>query len=161
MIAVLQQLDEDTIRELLEDPDHGLDVIERCARDDSVDLDKAWHGLHFLLTGTAWEGSPPHCFLLMGGEEVEDVDLGYGPARLLRPPAVRAFATALSALDEETLRSRFDPARMLEIDIYPAIWDRPVEQDDTLGYLLAHFAALRDFVGQASAAGRGLLVYLS
>ena len=27
------------------------------ARDDrELDLDKAWHGLHFLFTGTAWEG---------------------------------------------------------------------------------------------------------
>lgn len=161
MIAVLQQVDEGTIRALLEDPDRVLGVIEGCSTDDAVDLDKAWHGIHFLLTRTAWDGSPPSCFLLVGGEEVGEVDVGYGPARLLRPPAVTAFANALQALDEETLRFRFDPGRMQEIDIYPAIWDRPAEQQDTLGYLLEHFATLRDFVGRASAAGRGLLVYMS
>src|SRR5215207_2984929 len=26
------------------------------------DLEKAWHGIHFLLTGTAWEGDPPLSF---------------------------------------------------------------------------------------------------
>src|SRR6187401_1556372 len=25
----------------------------------STDLDKAWHGIHYLLTGTAWEGPAP------------------------------------------------------------------------------------------------------
>jgi hypothetical protein len=25
----------------------------------SMDLDKSWHGIHYMLTGTAWEGTPP------------------------------------------------------------------------------------------------------
>src|SRR5687768_13192892 len=39
-----------------------------------IDLDKAWHGLHFLFTGTAWEGAPPECFLVSGGTEIGQVD---------------------------------------------------------------------------------------
>ncbi len=41
-----------TARGLLEDPDGLDDLLE--AEDDamSVDLDKAWHGLHWLLTGS-------------------------------------------------------------------------------------------------------------
>src|SRR5687768_15824950 len=31
---------------------------------DELDLDKAWHGLHFLFTGTEWEGDEPACFLV-------------------------------------------------------------------------------------------------
>jgi hypothetical protein len=31
-----------------------------------IDIDKAWHGLHFLFTGTAWEGEAPASFLLCG-----------------------------------------------------------------------------------------------
>lgn len=37
---------------------------------EGVDLDKAWHGLHYLLTGTAWEGEPPLNVLAAGGREV-------------------------------------------------------------------------------------------
>jgi hypothetical protein len=29
----------------------------------TCDLDKSWHGIHYLLTGSAWEGSPPLNFL--------------------------------------------------------------------------------------------------
>lgn len=52
---------------------------------DEIDLEKAWHGLQFLFTGTAWEGDEPACYLVRGGLEVGKVDVGYGPARALRP----------------------------------------------------------------------------
>jgi hypothetical protein len=39
-----------------------------------VDLDKAWHGLHFLFTDSAWEGDEPGCFLVRGGQEIGDED---------------------------------------------------------------------------------------
>lgn len=59
--------------------------------DDEVDLDKSWHGLHFLFTGTAWEGEEPACFLVLGGEGIGN-DVGYGPARVLMPDDVGRFA---------------------------------------------------------------------
>ena len=34
---------------------------------DELEVDKAWHGLHFLLTGTAWEGDFPLNFIVSGG----------------------------------------------------------------------------------------------
>ena len=40
----------------------------------SVHLEKAWHGLHFLLTGSAGESCVPLGFLLEGGQEVGEDD---------------------------------------------------------------------------------------
>ena len=125
------------------------------------DVDKAWHGIHFLLTGTAWEGSGPAAFLLQGGVEVGEEDVGYGPARAFSPAETRAIADALDALPPEELRPRFDPARMAELDLYPSIWTRPPEEDDPLGYLLAHYAELRRMVRTAAGDGLGMLVYLT
>ena len=48
------------------------------------DLDKAWHGIHFLLTGSAWETTPGAGESVLGGDPVGP-DRGYGPARLLDP----------------------------------------------------------------------------
>ena len=45
-------------------------------------LDKAWHGIHFLLTGSAWEGDEPLNFLVTAGEPIEGTDSGYGEDRL-------------------------------------------------------------------------------
>ena len=51
-----------------------------------ADLDKAWHGLHYLFTGTDEGGNSPLDFLAVGGEEIGTIEVGYGPARALEPP---------------------------------------------------------------------------
>src|SRR5262245_32769999 len=62
-----------------------------------IDLDKAWHGLHYIFTGTVWEGEPPGCFLVHGGEEVGDEDDDTRP-RLLDPNQVRQFSAFLASI---------------------------------------------------------------
>jgi len=124
---------------------------------EDLDLDKAWHGLHFLFTGTADGGAEPACFLLSGGEDVgDDDDL---LARLLRPEQVRDFAAFLAALGPVELTRRFDPERMTALEIYPdVIWQRPEETDEPLGFLLGAFAELQTFTAAAAAAGDAVVV---
>src|SRR5437867_7696214 len=40
-----------------------LPPTESLPEHDSMDLDKAWHGLHFLFTGSDWSGDFPQGFL--------------------------------------------------------------------------------------------------
>lgn len=125
------------------------------------DLDKAWHGLHYLFTQTAFEGSPPLNFLLAGGREIGTVDVGYGPARVFSAAETGTIHAALSAQSDEALAGRFAPSAMMKADIYPAIWNRPPEQDDTLGYLMENLETLRAIVAKAAADGTGLVIFLS
>lgn len=138
-------------------PEEGDTVM---SDDVHVDIDKAWHGIHYLLTGQAWEGEPPLNFIL-GGREIGDVDVGYGPARGFTADEVRAIATALEPITAETLRPRFDGKAMIDAEIYPQIWDRDPASDDTLGYLLAHYETLRAFVIETAELGAGMIVYLN
>lgn len=124
------------------------------------DLDKAWHGIHFLLTGSDWEGDPPLNFLLCGGTVIGDVDVGYGPARAMRPAEVKAATEALAGISSDELRRRFDPARMMQEDIYPTIWDRDPAEDDTLGYLIEYYGQLKAFLAEVTAKNLGLLIYM-
>lgn len=55
--------------------------------DPELDLDKTWHGIHYLLTGTAWEISAGADAAILGGDDIGE-DNGYGPPRLLRGPNV-------------------------------------------------------------------------
>lgn len=128
---------------------------------DTIDLDKAWHGIHFMLTGTAWEGTPPLNFLMHGGVEIGDVEVGYGPARGMTGAEVKAVAGALAGIDEAFMRARFDPAQMMQLDIYPGIWDRDPADDDSLGYCMEYFSALRAFVMRAAERGAGLVISLT
>ena len=124
-----------------------------------LDLDKAWHGLHFLLTGTEDGGREPACFLLSGGEHLGDDDV---LARLLDAEQVRWFADHLASLTDDELTSRFDPDRMTQQRIYPdVIWKRPEEEDQPRGFLLGAFADLREFVGAAAARGDAVVVCIS
>ena len=165
MICTVRSLSDIDLLALLKSPD----AIDGYLDDDGegfgsfeeYDVDKAWHGIHFLLTGTAWEGPPPLNFLVGGGTEVGDVDVGYGPARGLRHSEVLKLAKALEPLSGSELRTRFDPARMIELEIYPTIWDRPLDEDDTIGYLINFYDGLRSFVRSAATDGRALLVYLN
>lgn len=128
---------------------------------ETTDLDKAWHGIHYLLTGTAWEGKPPLNLLVGGGREVGKVDVGYGPARTLTAAETGAVAAALARLDDATLRGRFAPAEMMKLEVYPEIWDGDPEEDDSLGYLMEHLSQLRNSLNAASARGLGLLVTIT
>jgi hypothetical protein len=57
-----------------------------------LDVDKAWHGIHFLLTGAAWGDNRPECFIVASGREIGDDDVGYGPARGFTSSEVKQIA---------------------------------------------------------------------
>ena len=126
-----------------------------------TDLDKAWHGIHYLLTGTAWAGEAPLDFLVTGGQTVGAEDLGYGPGRMFTSADVRRIHAALAAVSDEELARRYSPAAMKHADIYPNIWDRPPDVGDAREYVLSYVTTLRDFLTNASRGGMGMLVYLS
>ena len=124
----------------------------------AVDLDKAWHGVHYLLTGTEVGEDPPLNFIYGGGADVGDLDVGYGPARVLTSSETRAAFAALSALSDEELEGRFDAQDMLDKRIYPTSWE---DDPESLGYLMENVRALRGLLKQATDARVGLVLYLS
>lgn len=127
----------------------------------ACDVDKAWHGIHYLLTGTAWKGEPPLDFLVCGGRAVGKIDVGYGPARVLTAEETRKTCEALRMVTDTDLRARFDPTDMMAKQIYPEIWDRSEEDDHPLGYLIENIQTLRRFLDQAVARRLGLVVYVT
>jgi hypothetical protein len=165
MILGLKRATDQQIDKLLHDPDTILDFLDSdetgTRSTDEIDLDKAWHGLHYLLTGTDWKGEEPWCYLLSGGTPVGDVDVGYGPARALRSAEVAAFAQALGSITPDELRRRFDPRAMTSLRIYPTIWHRCPDEDDTLGYLVQYFELLKPFVQETAQRGLGLVIAVS
>ncbi len=125
-----------------------------------IDLDKSWHGIHFLLTGSDWEGNFPEGFLLKGGATIGEIDVGYGPARAYTAQQTVEINRALTKLDADSLQQRFQPAEMMRQLIYPEIWDCDPEEDDTLGYLLAYFEDLKQFLAETAERGFGMIVYI-
>jgi hypothetical protein len=124
-----------------------------------LEVDKAWHGIHYLLTGDPEGGSGPLALAVLGGKEVGD-EVGYGPARFVMPEEVKAVATALEGIDEADFRTRFVPKEMAAAEIYPeVIWER--EGADALQYLVDYYIALLDFYRAAANRGDGVIAWLS
>jgi uncharacterized protein DUF1877 len=121
------------------------------------DLEKSWQGIHYLLTGTAWEGDPPLNFLLAGGREL-DIEIGLGPPRTHTAAETRIIAAAFAGIDDAELRRRFAPAEMTRLEIYPGVWDLDPAKDDTLGHLLDGVAVLRSGLARVVGQGHGLLI---
>lgn len=126
---------------------------------DEVDLDKAWHALHYFFTGTPWEADAPGGYLLEGGEPIGDVDVGYGPARALRPPQVERFAQFIDGFGREDLLGRYDPAQMKALDIYPRMWGDAKEFDE-FEYLWEYFQVLREFTAAAARRKDGIVLFI-
>jgi hypothetical protein len=136
------------------------DAAMPAMRDDRIlDIEKAWHGLHYLMTGTVEGGEEPACFLLRGGDPLDDE----GVARALHASDVSRFAELLDALSPDELERRYDPARMTQLDIYPSrIWQAPhPDGESPLRWLITCYIDLRVFMAGAAEAGDAVIVHLA
>ena len=136
-------------------------TLPSLGEDDSIDLDKAWHALHFLFTGAAWEGEFPQGFLVTCGEPVGDIDVGYGPARSFTPIQVKEIAAFLKAQSGQELRDKLDPKALLEAEIYPSIWSDFECTDQDWEYFGGSFEVACNFNEDAAKKDMALLAYIN
>ena len=121
-----------------------------------LDLDKAWHGVHFLLCQRADDAPPPLGSAVLGGTEIGP-DQGYGPVRYLTPGAVAEVAAAVAKVDDAALRRSWRPQVLADQQIYPGGW----EEAESLDWLIDSLAQLRSFYVQAAGRGSAVLTYLT
>jgi hypothetical protein len=125
----------------------------------AVSLEKMWHGLHFLLTGSVADiESTPLARALLGGSPIGE-DRGYGPARFLTPDQVRAIADALAATSFDEAWKRFDPEQMTMEGVYPGVWDE--EESDLRHELGTYYAEMASCYAAAAEAGDGMLLVIT
>ena len=144
----------DGVRGLLD----GVREAQRLFRRDDPDalcLEKDWHALHYLLTGSAEGGGDPLGFLMAGGREVGQ-DIGYGRPRLLPPDFVRRLDAALQGMTDDQFWGRFDAQRFEAEGIYPEVWDEP--PDDFRDVFIPLFHEMRAYIARVAESGGQLVV---
>jgi len=116
-----------------------------------LSLDKAWHGVHYLLCGRAEEAPGDLAKAVMGGRILgSDPEgfSGYGPARYFKPADVDVISAALNDPDvARTAEARFDPDKMDALHIYPG-WDN--EEDEDKDWVMDALTDLCGFFADAS-----------
>lgn len=160
MILGLIPVTREAITGLHASPDTVIDFIQGAKN--GCDLDKAWHGIHFLLSGDEWSGPLPEGMLLAGGRPIGDVDVGYGPARALLPEEAESFQRAIEKISDAEFDARFDAKKLLDHSIYPEIWDRDLKgEPDGRPYLNEYFKVLKQFFADAVKEKQGVVVFMA
>ena len=72
---------------LKKDPDALMEAL-RAKGEQSVTLGKDWHGIHFLLTGSAWSTSGTAAQAIMGGRETSAIASSRSLASISAKPAI-------------------------------------------------------------------------
>jgi uncharacterized protein DUF1877 len=157
LLGLLLRLTPITITEV--DSDADWTPTNAAGPGKSIEIDKAWHGLHFLFTGLADGGREPACYLNYGGEDLDDE----GQTRALRPGQARQFAEFLSALTTSDLAQRYDAARMTTLEIYPYdTWPPSTTlKNNPVTWLTDAFKEVREFARRAADAGDGLIINIA
>lgn len=163
MIMNLLRISKQELESYIDKPDLFLE--NRVDDAYSIDIDKAWGGILYLLTGKAFASGSPE-------DEVdslnriffsaqffdEDMDVGYGPAHYLTPEQVAGIHRKIASLTESDLKARYDTEAMNEEEeLYPSLdWNEEIFE-----YLYSHFQALQSFFATAASRGEAIVTFLS
>ena len=122
---------------------------------EKLSLDKAWHGVHYLLCGETEPGAALLSQPVMGGTSLGDDDegfSGYGPARYFTAAEVSDLSAALSRTElEAQAAARFDAPRMMALQIYPG-WRASDEE-----WVMDALRRLRHFYADAATKGHAIV----
>src|ERR1700694_2486116 len=160
MIGNLRPASDSEISQLLVSPTDVPLFLSGASADgrERVVLTKAWHAIHFVLTGSRLGGAEPLNFLISEGTPVGEVDVWYGPARVLTSQQVREIAAALAAVMPEDVASRIDLKKLDEEVIYPGNW-----QSNGFGadYVVDNYRQMRDLIVRLADQGLGMVLYIN
>ena len=149
-------IDRDEVADLLDADEEGLiDWLEDPIRR-PFDVEKAWHALHAVMTGSAGESDHPLGAVVFGGEEFGP-DLGYGPSRYLTVDDVRQIAHALDDLELADFRAQIDFEVLDSLDAYPDVWD-PEDEGENVGWLVDAFETVRAGFHRAADHGQAMII---
>jgi hypothetical protein len=117
-------------------------------------LQKAWHGVHWLVNGVAEGGPKPLDELITGGTPIGP-KLAYGPATVLSATEVKTLSAALDGLSVETVKSRFNLDAAMLASIYG------IQENSDAGWLADSYEQLKALYARAARNGSAVLRWLS
>ena len=164
MYLSLSRINEAELDEIRQDPEKLETYLDS---DTSLSLDKSWHAIHFMLTGQVWEfdaelGSVIFGGYLIGEEDDENFDFGYGPATYVPADEVKILAEKLKALDIEKQKADFSLSMFAGKDIYVFGDDNSFEDvDEEKDYIFENLESLIQYFQDASAQEQVIIKMIS
>jgi len=159
MIGNFVAITEHDLQHLIDNPDEIESYLSSLDDDVQIDVDKAWHGIHFILCKNNWSGDLPQFLTVLGGKEIGD-DFGYGTGTYLDSKEVEAVSEYLEAIKYSELRKSFNPQEFESAEIYPqGIWIE--EKEEAYDYIEEYLKELALFYKKCAKEGKAILKFLS
>lgn len=162
MVGNFQSFTLDQIKSLI-DNNGNIDeeISANYLNEDNPDylyIDKAWHGIHYILTDSSWEGEKPQSLVILGGDDIGD-DLGYGPGKLIMPDEVIEVSKYLNSIDLITFRRKFNPDSFEKAEIYPqGIWYE--EKMEAYEYIEEYLKKVIEYYNLAAKLDKAVIKYI-
>jgi len=125
-----------------------------------ISIDKAWHGILFLLTGQGFGNyDHPLSKIFFSGQTIDDnQDLGFGPGRYLTPEQVKELNIEIAEISTDELKSRYDAKKMTAMKIYP---DDAWEVDGMVDYLTQYFQIVQQVFSEATKNDEAIIAFVN
>ena len=165
MIGNLYRVTSKELEEILKDSSLLEDKVyseESDSLNNLLDLDKSWEGIFFLLTGYGIaeidEAKAPLSWSVFGEQIIdEEQDMGYGPANYIDSSQVNELNKALDKISTESLAKKYDAKKMMELGIYPEVW----EEKESFDYLMDYFEQLKEFYKVAEKENNAVISFIN
>lgn len=160
MIGCYIRISEENVLKLQQAEDNlqGL-VFGDMDENNTISIDKAWHAIHFTLTGCPFGGEDDNIFskLVMSGNVFMEID-GEPPAMLITANDVKKLSEAMDSLEEQQFREKFNISEMLENNIYPVMDDE--NEEEFFDYVWANLIELKKFIEEAANERQAVIFYI-
>jgi len=124
----------------------------------TLDIDKSWQVIHFLLCDEIDDGEPPLGNVIpMRDDNGLDVEMDYGAFAITPKEALDAY-NAIKDIGKDELRQKYDFESLLKNEIYPVVDDE--DANDFFDYMYANFKSIQAFYQMASENHYGIIFYI-
>ncbi len=152
-------LPEETIQQIAEKKLDFFDIAPPTEDNMSLDIDKSWQAIHFLLCGDLDDGEPPLGYVVpLIDAQFFDSDFDFGSFYLFHSQIKKAFAK-IKEIDKESFRRLYDFPLLLEESIYPLTPEE--SEEEFFQYLYQNFESIKGLFHRALESNSGLIFYIS
>ena len=123
-----------------------------------LSIEKAWNAIDYVLTKGVDDSQA--LARVVFGREVSDEEIGYAPATYITEDEVKEIAEAISGIDKEDLRARFDIKGMKDEDVYLVSDVSEDGEEAVFEYVWENFRDLKKFYKKAAALNQCLLFFV-
>jgi hypothetical protein len=117
-------------------------------------LDKTWHAIHYLLTGSIEETEGVLASAIFGGRVLGDEE---SQARLLMPDEVADLSHALIAIPPEELLRRYNADELNDAGVYFNSWSASNEDTD---YVRDYYRSMIEFYRTAARDSKAVIILI-